>query len=774
MRLERYLNPEQQKAAETIDGPVLILAGAGSGKTRALTYRVANMIDSGINPWNILAITFTNKAAGEMRERIDDLVGFGSEEIWVATFHSTCVRILRRHIDKLGYDSSFTIYDSDDSKSLIKSICKEQGIDTKQIKEKKILNVISGCKDELMGPEEYETLAGGDWEQLKIALAYKEYQRLLKKNNALDFDDLIVKCVELFKKCPDVLENYHRRFQYICVDEYQDTNSAQFELIRLLALGHGNLCVVGDDDQSIYKFRGANIRNILDFEKNYPNATVIKLEQNYRSTQTILNAANAVIANNKGRKNKSLWTDKGDGNKIHFRQLDNSREEAEFITDDIARKVRNRDATYKDFAILYRTNAQSRELEERLIYEGIPYQIVGGQNFYGRKEIKDILAYLKTIDNGRDDLSVKRIVNVPKRGIGETSVKKAQNFADNEGISLFEALCRAEEIPGIGKTAEKLISFTKTIRVFRTKIEGNYYEDLPELIDDVINETGYIDEIRESDDEEDKDRERNIDEFISKAAVYEQKYADENPEAEAGPTLTQFLEEVSLVADIDNVASDAEKVLLMTIHSAKGLEFPNVYLAGMEDGVFPGDASKYSESDEDIEEERRLAYVGITRAKEELTLTAAKARMMRGETQYNDISMFVKEIPEEYFDSKIPKKKKHDIDFDDDISDYSMSVMRSAPFGGVSRTVIKRPSVKIAPEKKPYGFADGLKGLTKGSDLSAGRIDYEVGDCVRHIKFGTGTVKEIEVKDGSTNVTVEFEKCGVRVLNALFAKLTKV
>lgn len=497
---------------------------------------------------------------------------------------------------------------------------------------------------------------------------------------------------------------------------------------------------------------------------------VIKLEQNYRSTKTILNAANAVIANNRGRKNKTLWTENEDGCRIHFKYLESAREEAEFIADDIQRKIRNRDMTYKDCAILYRTNAQSRELEERFVFDGIPYTIVGGQNFYGRKEIKDVIAYLKTIDNGSDDLAVRRIINVPKRGIGATSMDKVQKYADANNISFFEALQKASEIPGLGKTAEKMKSFTDMIRVFRTKKDGKYYEDIPELIDDVINETGYINDLRLSDDEEDKDRENNIDELISKAAIYEEKFSEENPEAEEGPTLTQFLEEVSLVADIDSVSADAEKVLLMTIHSAKGLEFPHVYIAGMEDGVFPGDSTKYSPSDEDMEEERRLCYVGITRARENLTLTAAKMRMLRGEIQYNDISTFIKEIPEDLFDCKLPVTKRTvDFDREPDVSDYSMSFMKSVPFSSNSRTVLNKPAVKISPDKRPYSFEN----LKKGSDFNSNSLDYSVGDRVRHIKFGSGVVADMESRDGATYVTVNFDKTGTRVLNAQFAKLTK-
>ena len=776
MHLEKFLNPEQLKAAETLKGPVLILAGAGSGKTRTITYRIANLLDHDVNPWNILAITFTNKAAGEMRERVDRIVGFGADSIWVATFHSTCVRILRRHAALLGYDDSFSIYDADDQKTLMKNICAQMGIDTKKLKEKTILNVISSNKDELVSPEEYDRMAGNDPIESKIAEAYHMYQKQLKSNNAMDFDDLIVNTVKLFRAHPEVLNSYQERFRYIHVDEYQDTNTAQFELVRLLADKYRNLCVVGDDDQSIYKFRGANIHNILDFEKNYPEAAVIKLEQNYRSTQNILNAANAVIANNQGRKAKSLWTDKGEGHKVHFRLLSSQKEEAEYIADDIARKVRKREAQFKDCAVLYRTNAQSRELEERFLYENTPYQIVGGQNFYGRKEIKDILAYLKTIANGNDDLMVKRIINVPKRGIGATSVEKAAVYAANNDINLFDAIAHADRIPGLGKTAQKMTEFAEMIERIRSRAaDEEYYDDLPELIDDVLNESGYLEDLRVSGDDEDADRIENLDEFISKAAVFEEKYAQENPEDEHGPSLTDFLNEVSLVADIDNVSEDNDRVLLMTLHAAKGLEFDHVYIAGMEDGLFPGEGTIFA-GPEEMEEERRLAYVGMTRAKEELTLTAAGYRVMRGQAVNNPVSQFVTEIPEQYLEGNLPRRRGFGGDsYSDDYGFGGSSY--SGGFGGGSYSRPKAPTPRrdVKPEEKPYAAIKTLGALQKGSAaLSAGKADYGVGDRVRHIKFGEGTVKEMENRDGSTYVTVEFDTAGQRVLSAAFAKLTKL
>ncbi len=675
MGLYDTLNEQQKKGVFTTEGPVLILAGAGSGKTSVLTRRIAYLIEnSGVNPWNILAITFTNKAAGEMRDRVDDIVGYGSESIWVSTFHSTCVRILRRHIDRIGFDNSFTIYDTDDAKSVMKDVCKKLNIDTKQLKERSILSMISSAKDNLQTPIEFEMSAQGDYLKTKIATAYTEYQSVLRSNNALDFDDLIVKTVELFKSCPDVLENYQNRFQYIMVDEYQDTNTAQFEFIRLLASKNRNLCVVGDDDQSIYKFRGANIRNILDFEQVYPDATVIKLEQNYRSTQNVLDAANAVIRNNISRKDKSLWTDHGAGNRIHFRSFAYAYEEAEYIASDIRRKKRELVCDYDQCAVLYRTNAQSRLLEESFIALNIPYNVVGGVNFYARKEIKDILAYLKTIDNGKDDLAVKRIINVPRRGIGASSITKVQDYADHMGISFYEALQNVDEIPAFtkGKGVDKLKDFVTMIRMFRTKLQTCSLED---LITDVIETTGYVKELQESDEEDADDRIQNIDELITKLVSFEMEHERLGEEI----TLSGFLEEVALVADIDGVNKDDNKVLLMTLHSAKGLEFSQVYLAGLEDGVFPSYMTITSNDIEDLEEERRLAYVGITRAKEDLTITYAKARMIRGETQYNPVSRFVQEIPQKLLDNKLSTIKRWDEESYDTDS-YERSVFRAKPF----------------------------------------------------------------------------------------------
>ena len=644
MSIYDKLNEPQREAVYHTDGPLLILAGAGSGKTRVLTHRIAYLIgERGVNPWNILAITFTNKAAEEMRQRVDNLVGFGAESVWVSTFHSACVRILRRFIDRLGYENHFTIYDTDDQKTLIKEVCRKVDVDTKVFKERSLLSAISSAKNEMILPDEFELNAGGDFAKMKIAKVYREYEAQMRANNALDFDDLLVKTVQLLQTQPDVLESYQERFRYIMVDEYQDTNTVQFQLVSLLAGKYKNLCVVGDDDQSIYKFRGANIRNILDFEHEFPDAKVIKLEQNYRSTGNILNAANSVIANNRGRKEKSLWTENGEGELIRLRQFDTAFDEADFIGEDIKSAVRQ-GGSYNDSAVLYRTNAQSRLLEEKFIAMNIPYKIVGGVNFYARREIKDLLAYLKTIDNGRDDVAVRRIINVPKRGIGLTTINRIQESATERGIGFYEALLAPGLIAGVGRSATKLDSFAALIEYFKTLAEEM---NITDLLQEVIEKTGYVESLENEDKEEAKTRKENIDELISKAATYEESCQDKDEKA----TLSGFLEEVALVADIDSLDEDQEYVVLMTLHSAKGLEFPRVYLAGMEDGLFPGYMSINAGDREELEEERRLCYVGITRAEQELTLTSARRRMVHGETQYNPMSRFVKEIPRELLDT---------------------------------------------------------------------------------------------------------------------------
>ena len=749
MSIYDTLNEPQREAVYYTEGPLLILAGAGSGKTRVLTHRIAYLIEEkGVNPWNILAITFTNKAAGEMRERVDRLVGFGSESIWVSTFHSMCVRILRRHISLLGYDTNFTIYDADDQKTLMKDVCKLLQIDTKIYKERALLAAVSHAKNELVTPEEFRLNAGGDFSQRKIAEVYEEYEKQLKANNALDFDDLLIKTVQLFQTQADVLEYYQERFRYIMVDEYQDTNTVQFELVRLLASKYRNLCVVGDDDQSIYKFRGANIKNILNFEQYFEDAKVIKLEQNYRSTSNILNAANAVIRNNAGRKDKTLWTDNGEGEKIQFRQFDSAYDEAEYIVDDIRKRVREQEYSYHDNVILYRTNAQSRLFEEKFVTANIPYKIVGGINFYARREIKDLLAYLKTVDNGKDDLAVRRIVNVPKRGIGLTSINRVQDYAAAYNIGFYDALRAVDLIPNIGRGASKLESFVALIEHFKTDAEDMSISD---LLKEIIEETGYIESLQAEDMVEAETRIENIDELLSKVAAYEEDCEDRNEPA----SLSGFLEEVALVADIDSLDEDTDYVVLMTLHSAKGLEFPNVYLAGMEDGLFPSYMTITSDDPEEVEEERRLCYVGITRAEKELTLTCARRRMIRGETQYNKMSRFLKEIPMELLSTGAAfTKEKEETEVKVSAYMQAKQAFKAKPFGG-SAPYSQAPARSFG---KPSG-----KGL-----------DYGTGDRVRHIKFGEGTVTAIVEGGRDYEVTVAFDTAGTKKMFAAFAKLVKI
>ena len=766
MSIYDKLNEPQREAVYHTDGPLLILAGAGSGKTRVLTHRIAYLIEErNVNPWNILAITFTNKAAGEMRERVDSLVGFGSESIWVSTFHSMCVRILRRFIDRLGYDNRFTIYDTDDQKTLMKEVCKKVAIDTKVFKERSLMSAISSAKNELILPDEFELNAGGDFAKLKIAKVYREYEAQLKANNALDFDDLLVKTVQLLQTQPDVLENYQERFRYIMVDEYQDTNTVQFQLVRLLAGKYRNLCVVGDDDQSIYKFRGANIRNILDFEHEFSDACVIKLEQNYRSTGNILNAANRVIANNKGRKEKTLWTANGEGELVHLRQFDTGYDEADFIAEDIKKEVRA-GASYNDHAVLYRTNAQSRLLEEKFVAMNVPYKIVGGVNFYARREIKDLLAYLKTIDNGMDDIAVRRIINVPKRGIGLTTINRIQESAAERGLGFYETLMAPELIPGIGRSAAKLDSFAALIEYFKG-LTGQM--SITDLLREVIEKTGYMESLDSEDKEDAQARKENIDELINKAAAYEEAAEDRDEPA----TLSAFLEEVALVADIDSLDEEQDYVVLMTLHSAKGLEFPHVYLAGMEDGLFPSYMTITSDDRDDLEEERRLCYVGITRAEQELTLTCARRRMVRGETQYNKISRFIKEIPAELLDTGSRRiEPETEVPVQQNTYAHAREAFRARAFGAAYSNGAGKSS-GVSSGKSSQGLAS----LQKGSQLAAGSggsPDYAEVDRVRHVKFGEGTVLEIRSGGRDYEVTVDFDSAGVRKMFAKFAKLVKI
>ena len=745
MSIYDSLNDMQKEAVYQTEGPVLILAGAGSGKTRVLTHRIAYLIEEkGVNPWNILAITFTNKAAGEMRERVDQLIGFGSESIWVSTFHSACVRILRRFIDRLGYDTNFTIYDTDDQKSLMKEVCRYLQIDTKMYKERALLSAISSAKNEMISPEEYRLDAEGDFSRKKIAEVYAEYEKQLRANNALDFDDLLVKAVQLFQTQPDVLEYYQERFRYIMVDEYQDTNTVQFRLIQILSSKYRNLCVVGDDDQSIYKFRGANIKNILNFEEEFPDAVVIKLEQNYRSTSTILNAANAVIRNNHGRKDKTLWTENPEGEKLVCRQFDNAYDEADYIAGAIQKKVKEEGASYNECAVLYRTNAQSRMFEERFVSTNIPYKVIGGVNFYARREIKDLLAYLRTIENGRDDLAVRRIINVPKRGIGLTSINRVQEYAIQKEIGFYEALRAADLIPNIGRAVSRLESFTALIEHF--KEESGRMTPLA-LLNDIIETLDYESYLEEIDMEDAESRIENVEELKSKVASYEESCEQTGEQ----PTLSGFLEEVALVADIDNLDEESDYVVLMTLHSAKGLEFPYVFLAGMEDGLFPSYMTITADDPMELEEERRLCYVGITRAMKELTLTCARRRMVRGETQYNKSSRFLREIPEELLGGhkELHKEKPQ------------MEIARNQAYA----------KAKAAFHSQAFGIKKPVQQFKVASGEGPG---YDVGDRVRHMKFGEGLVTAITEGGRDYEVTVEFDTVGVKKMFAAFARLKKV
>lgn len=746
------LNDMQSAAVQYTDGPLLLLAGAGSGKTRVLTHRVAYLIEEkGVAPYNILAITFTNKAAGEMRERVDRIVSFGAESVWVSTFHSLCVRILRRHIDNLDYQTNFTIYDSDDQKAVVKECLKKLNMDSKQYPERGIMAEISRAKERFISPAEFDREASGNYRKMQIARVYNEYQAKLKQSNALDFDDLLYKTVELFQFHPEILENYQDRFRYIMVDEYQDTNHIQFLLIKQLAAKHRNLCVVGDDDQSIYKFRGANIYNILNFEEEYPEARVIKLEQNYRSTKNILKAANGVISHNEGRKDKALWTELPEGDKVTFSLFDTEYQEAESVVREIAKMHKNEGKTYNYFAILYRTNAQSRIFEEKLLMQNIPYKIIGGQNFYGRREVKDLICYLKVVDNGRDDMAVRRIINVPKRGIGAASLDKIQAYANTYEMGLLDAMFEASNVPGLNRAAAKVEGFTNLILDFRDLLETGIR--LSELYDAILERTGYQDELVAEHTEESEARLENLAELKNKIVQYEQ-------EAEH-PTLSELLEEIALVADVDSLEESEDKVLLMTLHSAKGLEFPCVFLGGMEDRLFPSGMALNSDDPDAVEEERRLCYVGITRAKEKLYLSAARQRMMHGTANFNPISRFVKEIPEDVIEKN---------------GEGAFAMRRQMESLQQAKRDLASRGATVS--SKPYSYqknaATGTPAFGKEFRVERMEIDYGVGDTVEHVKFGTGVVTAMVSGGKDYEVTVDFEKVGVKRMFASFAKLKKV
>lgn len=740
------LNDKQKEAVLHFEGPLLILAGAGSGKTRVLTHRIAYLIEEHqVPPYHILALTFTNKAANEMRERVNNIIEYGAGSIWVSTFHSTCVRILRRFIDHLGYDNAFTIYDSDDQKSLMKDICKQLNIDTKKYKERTFLNAISSAKDELKTPEQYADEVAKEYNKKIFGRVYKEYQKRLKQNNALDFDDLIMLTVQLFRQNAEILNHYQERFPFILVDEYQDTNTAQFTLLSLLASRYQNLCVVGDDDQSIYRFRGANIHNILNFEKIFPATKVIRLEQNYRSTKNILAAASGVIKHNSMRKEKTLWTTAEAGAPISYGRYDNEYEEAQGIAADIHRQVKD-GMSYSDFAILYRTNAQSRVFEEKLIYEGIPYRIIGAVNFYARKEIKDILCYLKTINNSADDIAIKRIINIPRRGIGQTTIGRISDYAFSQEMPFYEALRRVDEIPGCTRASAKIHSFVSLIEHFRMKLRGEMYS-LEDMTQELLDVTGYVRELEAEDTDEANGRIENIESLMNKIVQYEE---DNN-----GGTLNDLLEDIALVADIDTVSDDAEQVLLMTLHSAKGLEFPNVYICGMEETIFPGASAVFGDDPSELEEERRLCYVGITRAMKKLTLTSANQRMRNGETNFNRPSRFINEIPRHLVKQTYGAVLKPETE--------------SKP------TEFSRTKASLYTKDRKNPFANNpyiQKGM--GSASPAGAPDYQVGDRVSHTKFGQGIVRSLTKLTNDYEVVIEFDGFGQRKLRSSFAKLTKL
>lgn len=740
------LNDKQKEAVLHFEGPLLILAGAGSGKTRVLTHRIAYLIEEHqVPPYHILALTFTNKAANEMRERVNNIIEYGAGSIWVSTFHSTCVRILRRFIDHLDYDNAFTIYDSDDQKSLMKDICKQLNIDTKKYKERTFLNAISSAKDELKTPEQYADEVAKEYNKKIFGRVYKEYQKRLKQNNALDFDDLIMLTVQLFQQNAEILKHYQERFPFILVDEYQDTNTAQFTLLSLLASRYQNLCVVGDDDQSIYRFRGANIHNILNFEKIFPATKVIRLEQNYRSTKNILAAASGVIKHNSMRKEKTLWTTAEAGAPISYGRYDNEYEEAQGIASDIHREVKD-GMSYSDFAILYRTNAQSRVFEEKLIYEGIPYRIIGAVNFYARKEIKDILCYLKTINNSADDIAIKRIINIPRRGIGQTTIGRISDYAFSQEMPFYEALRRVDEIPGCTRASAKIHSFVSLIEHFRMKLRGEMYS-LEDMTQELLDVTGYVRELEAENTDEANGRIENIESLMNKIVQYEE---DNN-----GGTLNDLLEDIALVADIDTVSDDAEQVLLMTLHSAKGLEFPNVYICGMEETIFPGASAVFGDDPSELEEERRLCYVGITRAMKKLTLTSANQRMRNGEMNFNRPSRFINEIPRHLVKQTYGAVLKPETE--------------SKP------TEFSRTKASLYTKDRKNPFANNpyiQKGM--GSASPAGAPDYQVGDRVSHTKFGQGIVRSLTKLTNDYEVVIEFDGFGQRKLRSSFAKLTKL
>ena len=812
------LNPQQRKAVFYVNGPLLVLAGAGSGKTSVLVNRIAYMIKYGnayhsdfipqeltaeelqqmreeadtaektcaaqkageagsmvkasdltdslvgilkenpVHPASILAITFTNKAAKEMKQRLENILGESIGNLWVSTFHAACVRILRRDIEKLGYGKSFVIFDTSDQQTLIKDSIRELNLNDKNFPVREVLSKIGRAKDELKEPAEYAAEAGSDFRLSKIARIYELYQRKLRNNNALDFDDIIMLTIKLFLDHPPVMEYYQKKFKYVMVDEYQDTNKAQYTLVSLLANHFKNLCVVGDDDQSIYGWRGADIRNILDFEKEFKDAAVIKLEQNYRSTKTILDAANQVIKNNGGRKSKTLWTENCQGECIQYYEADNEREEASFITGEIEGLVKSEERRYKDFALLYRINAQSRVLEEAFMKSGIPYRIFGGLRFYDRKEIKDIISYLRLIQNPADDVALKRVINVPKRGIGNTTLETAAGIALERSCSIYAVISSANEIPDLKRAAAKLTEFVSMINSFRAQAEST---GMQELIDMVINKSGILTELKAEETDEAKTRIENIQELISGAIEFEEQSEEKG--------LETYLANVMLVSDIDNFEGERDHVVLMTLHSAKGLEFPIVFIPGFEEGVFPGMRSMDSEAE--LEEERRLCYVGITRARERLYLTSTYSRTLFGNTTYNRGSRFMKEIPTELLEIKARREKQVDSFTRARSSGADKYGSNSNGFaGGFGTFGSDIPGFGIAAQKSPKDSINAVSDAEGSKPVT----EFKAGDQVVHKKFGVGKIKSVLLDKGDYVLEIEFRNAGMKRLMAAFANLLKL
>ena len=742
--LLKGMNPRQAEAVQLTEGPLLIMAGAGSGKTRVLTHRIAYLIEEkGVNPWNILAITFTNKAAKEMKERVINLMEAGGEDVWISTFHSMCVRILRRDVDHIGYSKNFTIIDSSEQLTLMKRVVKEQNIDPKKYDPRSILGAISNAKNELLTVAAYSARQGSLFEDI-VARCYDSYQKELRRNQCLDFDDLIMLTIRLFQDNPEILQYYQRKFHYIHVDEYQDTNHAQYTLVNLLAAGFRNLCVVGDADQSIYGWRGADMQNILDFEKDYPDAQTILLEQNYRSTKNILSAANQVIGHNQNRKEKKLWTENDQGDKITYYRGDSERDEGRFIVSEIQRLQREQQRKYGDFAVLYRTNAQSRVVEETFLKANIPYKMVGGHKFYDRKEIKDILAYLQVIANPADSLSLLRIINVPKRGVGAGSIEKLQSFAALHDFSLLEAGQNVALSSLKGKAATEIEKLAQSLADFNQMIP---YLSVTELTREVLEKTGYEDELKRQNNLESQNRLENLEEFLSVTMEFDKTYEAQPEEEQEAPEdkLTIFLNDLALLSDVDSYEEEASEVTLMTLHAAKGLEFPVVFLVGMEEGVFPLSRAMMEEAE--LEEERRLAYVGITRAEEVLYLTNALSRTLYGKTQYNRPSRFVSEIESELLQGK----------------------------GNGAPGEKKAPAATFAPKVfKPQYKQPVTTGVPGKKETSAAGVTWKVGDKVEHKKWGQGTVVRVGGSQKDLELDVAFPSQGIKRLLAAFAPITKV